>query len=275
MRDVVRRADGSFVAVCACDPWNGDGFAIKAADLFLLELNWSGLGRALCRALECDVRYTDLGVPGVRQVGAFSPAAVPVVLSIQDDRDDFRLALAGVAARLGKPFILLAPTSRFVDAVGLEILRGARAEFFDLETHVLLLPGGAVEAKKNPMELFAAFLPEEEEPVPQDVARQAFRLIEQLDSDQVVKPPSVLTVFRLYCVKEMTAEQVRLKCRCSKGTVINRLQLIREKTKMEPDELRRFSSQFDKIEDDIRESNAAYIHRKRMIDDGPSGEEGE
>jgi hypothetical protein len=263
------------VAVCACDPWNGDDFAVKAADLVLLELSWSGLGRAPCRALECHVRDTDLGMPGVRQIGAFSPAAVPVVLSIQEDRDDFRLALAGVAARLGKPFILLAPTSRFVDAVGLEILRGARAEFFDLETHVLLLSGGTVEAKKNPMELFAAFLPEEEEPLPQDVARQAFRLIEQPDSEQVIKPPSVLAVFRLYCVKEMTAEQVALKCRCSKGTVINRLRLIREKSKLEPDQLRRFSSQFDKIEDDIRESKAACIHRKRMIDDSPSGEEGE
>jgi hypothetical protein len=62
----------------------------------------------------------------------------------------------------------------------------------------------------------------------------------------------------------MTAEQVARKCRCSKGTVINRLKSIREKTRMEPDELRRFSSQFDKIEDDIRESKAAYIHRKRL-----------
>jgi hypothetical protein len=41
------------------------------------------------------------------------------------------------------------------------------------------------------------------------------------------------------------------------------------------DELRRFSSRFDKIEDDIRESNAAYSHRKGMIGDSRSGEGGE
>jgi DNA-directed RNA polymerase specialized sigma24 family protein len=110
--------------------------------------------------------------------------------------------------------------------------------------------------------------------VPEDVARQAFRLLQQLDSEQIVKPPTVLAVFRLYCMEELTAEQVAGRCGCSKGTVINRLKLIREKTKMEPDELRRFSRQFDKIEDDIRESKATHIHRKRMIDDSP-GEDGE
>ena len=75
--------------------------------------------------------------------------------------------------------------------------------------------------------------------------------------------------------QRMTAEQVARKCRCSKGTVINRLKSIREKTRMEPDELRRFSGQFDKIEDDIWESKAAHVHRKRLIEDSPSGQEGE
>ena len=123
--------------------------------------------------------------------------------------------------------------------------------------------------------MFARFLPEEKEPLPEDAARRAFQLIEQLDSEQVIKPPSVLAVFRLYCAKELTAERVARKCQCSKGTVINRLKLIREKTGMDPDELRRFSSHFDKIEDDIRESKASYVHRKRLIDDSEGSEDGE
>lgn len=105
------------------------------------------------------------------------------------------------------------------------------------------------------------------EPVAEDVARRAFQLVEQLDSEQVVKAPTVLTVFRLYCVEEMTADKIARHCGCAKGTVINRLKIIREKTGMEPDELRRFSDHFTKIEEDASDARAEYIHRKGLIDE--------
>ena len=275
-RDVVGRADGSFVAVCACDPWNGDDFAVRAADLVLLELSWSGLGRALCRALECDVRDTDLGVPGARQIGAFSPAAVPVVLSIQDDRDDFRLALAGVAARLGKPFILLAPTSGFVDAVGLEMLRGARAEFFDLETNVLLMPSGSLQAKNNPTGLFAAFLPGPAGQAPDEVARQLFALVEELEAEGKWRKAPVTKVFHLYCVKGLSRAEVAKGCGCVPALVTLRLKLIEKKLGRKPIELRQLSPQFEQIEDSLSDPRAKNIYRKGAIyGDSPDDEQEE
>src|SRR5206468_10309313 len=113
-------------------------------------------------------------------------------------RADFRHAVAGAAARIGSRFILLAPTSRFVDALGLEVLKAARAQCFDLESVVLLLPSGILQAKKNPMELFAAFLPEATGPAPEEVARQVMGSLERLEShnDWRKAPPS--KVLRLY-----------------------------------------------------------------------------
>lgn len=264
---------GRLVSICERDGWRE--IEVGAEEMVLWELDWRKLGLEIARAFDCPSRDADLGVPGARQVAAFGDASVPVVLTIQSSQEGLRSAVGQLVARLQRPFVLLAPTSRFLDGISQGLLANMKAGFFDLESHVSLTAQGKLQARKRGAELLARFLPEETEPVALDVARQAFRLLEQLDSEQVIKPPSVLTVFRLYCVQEMTAEQVAHKCRCSKGTVINRLRLIRDKSKMEPDELRRFSSQFDKIEDDIRESKAAYVHRKRLIEDSPSGEEGE
>lgn len=261
-RDVVGRADGSFVAVCACEPWNGDDLALKAADLVLLELSWSRLGRALCATLECDVRDTSLGVPGARQIGAFSPAAVPVVLIIQDDRDEFRSALAAVAARVGKPFILIAPTSRFLDVPGQEILRAFEAEVFDLETNVLLLPSGVLQAKKNPMVLFARFLPGSTGEAPDEVARQLFALVEELEGEGKWRKAPVTKVFQLYCVKGLSRAEVAKKCGCVPGLITERLKRIEKKLGRKPSELRQLSPHFEQIEDSLSDPRAKGIYRK-------------
>jgi hypothetical protein len=147
--DLVERADGSFVAVCTCDPWNCDDFSVALDEAALLELNWLRLGRAICHAFECDFRETDLHLPLTRQIGSKFASAVPVVLTIRDGREDFRRTVAGVVAQFGKPFILLGPTSGFLDANSIGLLHGARVEFFDLASHVTLLPGGVLQARKS------------------------------------------------------------------------------------------------------------------------------
>ena len=272
----VRPRGGGFVGVCKDDDGTGcDDILLTKEEVEVWEVNLARLGRAIAQALRCEARDAKLGLDGTRQIASLGDAPLPIVLTVQHDEDGFGEVVAQLVARFPKGFVLMAPTSRFCTATATELLGRVNAGFFSLEAQVTLLASGKLYAAKGGGELFAGFLPEQKEPVPEDVARQAFRLIEQLDSDEVIKPPTVLTVFRLYCVKEMTTEQVRRKCRCSKGTVINRLELIRKRTGMKPDELRRFSSQFDKIEDDIRESKATHIQRKRMIDDRPSGEEGE
>jgi DNA-directed RNA polymerase specialized sigma24 family protein len=88
-----------------------------------------------------------------------------------------------------------------------------------------------------------------------------------------MKAPSVLTVFRLYCMEELTSDQIARKTGCSKTTVVSRLRLIRKKIGVDPASLRRFSSHLQKIEQDISDSRAEHIHRKRLIYDEGDGEE--
>ena len=45
-------------------------------------------------------------------------------------------------------------------------------------------------------------------PLTSEAVRTAFSLLDRLDSQSPLKPPSLLRVFRLYCVQEMTVAQV-------------------------------------------------------------------
>src|SRR6266446_5441704 len=61
-------------------------------------------------------------------------------------------------------------------------------------------------------------------------AKLALQLLERLDFDSRRKHPSVLTVFRLYCIQQMTVPQIARHCRCSRSTVSDRLKVLRAKT---------------------------------------------
>ena len=263
--DVTIHAPGDIVAVCRCDPWACDEIVLTAADIEILDLNWSKLARALCKAFGLDHRPADLPFHNTRQIGSWSADAVPVILTIQSERYDFQHVVMGLAARLRRKFILLAPTSDNLDAISQEILANAGAAFFALDSHVRLTQQGSLQSVKTPGELFAQFTPQPKEAVSEDVARQAFALIQQLDAGGRREPPAVLTVFRLYCMEEMTSDQIAQKCRCSKGTVISRLKLIRAKTGVDPEDFRRLSSHFEKIEEDLTDSRAERVHRKSAI----------
>ena len=63
------------------------------------------------------------------------------------------------------------------------------------------------------------------EPVSGDVAKAAFALLVKLDAQGKQKAPTPMTVFRLYCIAGLSAEQVATKCRCSKATVMGRLRV--------------------------------------------------
>jgi hypothetical protein len=195
-----------------------------------------------------------------------------VVLTLQDAPDPLRAAIAELAARLRKPFILFGPTSRSLDAASIVLLAAARAAFFPLEAHARLAPHGAILPRTPPGELFAAFAPHAREPMPEDVARQAFAMVKALDSEQRLRVAPVYTVFRLYCVENLSASAVARRCRCSKTAIVNRLRMIERRTGAKPDKLRAYSRQFEDIEDSLSDSRAKVIHRAAAIQGAPPAE---
>jgi DNA-directed RNA polymerase specialized sigma24 family protein len=107
----------------------------------------------------------------------------------------------------------------------------------------------------------------EPEPLGDDAARKLFALVSALESGSARMAP-VLTVFRLYCIEGLSAEQTARKCRCSKTTVIKRLNSIRRKTGTSADMLRAYSPQFERMEEEMSDSRAKKIYRQAEFEEG-------
>ncbi|HEY5911805.1 MAG TPA: hypothetical protein VJA21_14480 [Verrucomicrobiae bacterium] len=264
--EVIQHAPEDIVAVCRCDRWNCDDFPLKPEDIVAWGLSWQRLGSALCRALSLAPKMAELGLPNTRQIGAWSATAVPVMLIIESDARQFRHTLIELTARLQHPFILLAPTARHLTAPSLELLGRVQAGFFDLGSSVRLLPGGTLQAVRAPGEIFQRFTapPRIEE---QSVVQRAFALAKALDTATAVRGPGALAVFTSYCLDGLTVTQIARKLGCSRGTVLNRLELIGRRAGIDPDRLRKISPQIQRIEDQLSDPRAARIYRPGLANE--------
>jgi hypothetical protein len=263
--EVVRHRDGTLAAACGGDP-SGE-IALSPEDVMPLEVSWSRLGHALCEALGLHGKPAMLLPPNTVQIGAWSAAAVPAVLTIQVCRTAFRRVVAELVTRLQGPFILLAPTSAHFDAPCQELLAYARAAFFPLETTVFLDRNGFLRPVKRPGELFAQFTPPPRD-TEREVAHRAFELVRALDSERPLKPPTLLTVFRLYCLEELSTAAIASRLDCSKATVISRLHLIRKQTGADPLNLRRVCVWLDQVAEGASDPRAAHISRQLLAQEG-------
>ena len=262
---ILRRHDGSgAVGVCRCSPPACPDIPLTRPDITTLEVCQTRLGHALCNAFGFDSRYAELPVGNTFQFGSWSTDAVPAILTIQVQTPHFRRAVAEVAAQLRQPFILFAPTSDFLDLPSKSILENHHAAFFDLQTNVILTDHGTLQPTRVPGELFAQFNPQPKD-MDTDLAVRVFALVEKLDTDKPLKHPSLLTVFRLYCIDELSSGQIAHKCETTKTTVVRRLALLQSRIGRHPRELRRLSPHLAKLEDTLKDSRARHIHRPSAL----------
>src|SRR5260221_3332211 len=266
--DVTIHGPGDIVAVCACDPWNYDDLILTPGDIEILELNWSKLARAVCKAFGLAVKLEDYGPPNTVQIGAWSADAVPVILTIQWDEGQFRHVVASLVVQLHRPFILLAPTSSHLDATSLGCLASIGAEFLSLESHLILTEHGAFQPTKAPGEIFVRFRPEPTDD--EEMLRKAILLAKAADTGQGSRKVTLYAVMRLYCFDCRSAREIARHCRCARSLVYARLAEMRKKLGREPAELRRYSGHFDTIQEALSDPRAKRVYRKG----GVYGDEG-
>jgi predicted DNA-binding protein (UPF0251 family) len=139
------------------------------------------------------------------------------------------------------------------------LLGRADSAFFPLDANIILTHSATLQCTKTPGDLLAKFTQQPKE-FEQSVAERAFALVQQFD-------PPTFEVFRLYCVEELSAERIARELDCSKLTILRRLNQIRVKTGLPPKELRRVSAHIGKLENQISDSKASNIQRKRLIDE--------
>lgn len=108
---------------------------------------------------------------------------------------------------------------------------------------------------------------EHSEPVSEDVARQLFALIKELEIEGRWRKAPVLQVFRLYCMENLSRDEVAKRYGCVPSLVTLRLKAIEKKLGRKPSELRQFSSHFETMEDSISDSRAKKINRSGLADD--------
>jgi hypothetical protein len=238
----------------------------------VLRLDWSKLGAALCDAFGLNRREMNLPISGTRQIGSWSGGAVPVILTIQTDRNLFRYVICELALRLRTPFILVGPTSNHMDVACHELLSNALAGFFPLSDHVLMTEHGSLRLRGSGAELFRSFTPPSNQTLNEDSTIKAFAFVKTLDPSKTFKHPSPATVFSYYCIDGLSISVIARKCRCSRGTIINRLKFILKHTGVDPKATRRLSISLESGSEQFSDSRARYINRKRLIDDANESE---
>jgi len=264
---------GVIRAICRCDPQTCPDILLTPDDIALFELSWTKLARALCHAFALDYKPADLGLLNTRQISSWSVDAVPVILTIQHERGWFRTVLLELLARLRQRFILLAPTAKNIDAVSHELLASSDAAFFSLDATVTLSAEGSLRLRGAvPGELFANFSPQPGDS-DEEIASRAFALVHQLASQGTRKEPSVMAVFRMYCIDGFSVSTIARKCGTSRMTVRARLKLVERKTGMKIDQLRKVSAHLEKAEASFVDSRASHIHRRNLIYDEDDSEE--
>jgi len=253
---------GEWCGVCQCEPWNCPDLRLAESDLQLWELSLPRLARSICGALGLRHRFCEMGLPGVVQAGEWVADAFPVFLAVLGRPERFGHAVGQLCARLHRRFIVVGPTDGFMNAAIEEMLARERSAFFALDRCVALTASGTLAPVVQPGELFAAFRPESAGLLTEETARGAFELVRRLDVSERLKPPTLLTVFRLYCIEQLSAARIARMTGCAKSTVLERLKLLRQKTGVEPADFRPLSLHLARMEDALTDSRARRIHRR-------------
>ena len=235
----VRKRGSVLVGLCDCGE-DCDDIPLTTADVMVWELNLDSLGRAVTKALGCVAMLAPIGFQRTIQLTALGNPALPVVLTIQADAESYRNAVAHLVARLPK-FILLTPT-KLGDASTLELLNKADVGFYDLETHLRLLPNGKLHSTKTADAFFAAHLPATKEMVRDSESARVWRLFSELLGMNAKLKASPALVFDLMVFKKKTHAETAVDCKCVPSLITKRVDLIETHFGMTIEKLRDFAS---------------------------------
>ncbi len=142
----------------------------------------------------------------------------------------------------------------------------------NLSSELLMGLLGATPEQMSAIELILNCKPMGADAVAENVARQLFALIKELEMEGGWRKAPILQVFRLYCMENFSRNEVAKRCGCAPSLITLRLQAMEKKLGRKPSELRQFSSHFEAMEDSISDSRAKKIYRNGLVDEPENGD---
>jgi hypothetical protein len=264
----VPRHDGAgAIAICRCIPPRCPDIPLTIEQATPLFLNRARLARALCRVLDCHRVSSELAVGHCVQIGAWSADAVPVILCLRTDAASFRSAIPELAMRLGRAFILFAPTPAHMTAACYELLADAQSLFFALANTVSMsLHDGRLYPLKTPGELFAPLTPQPRQGINENTAIDLLRLIHLLSAKENFKKAQPYAVFVHYFANGLSAAETARACKCTKGLIFIRLRWLRQKLGHSPAQLRAIAAQHHDLITAPSDPRARRLNPQRAVD---------
>ncbi|MFQ5510162.1 MAG: hypothetical protein ACE5FN_12640 [Leptospirillia bacterium] len=149
------------MSVCRCEPQYCDTAQLKRADIVVWEVDREKLATGVTSAIGADPDWEAVDEsPLTYQLGTYSPLSgydFPVYLTIRMPGETFRQMLMELVIRHDGPFILVAPTSKYVDRSCSELLARRNGCFLAMADFLSVDDGGRVVATRSAEDLLAKF----------------------------------------------------------------------------------------------------------------------
>jgi DNA-directed RNA polymerase specialized sigma24 family protein len=91
-------------------------------------------------------------------------------------------------------------------------------------------------------------------------------LATRLDTDARTRKPSHVTVLGLYCIQNLSIEQIAKKCGCAHGTVANRKHDLEKNMKLPLDAFRQHSTMLEQAAKAAEYGGARRVYRRGLME---------
>jgi len=159
-RRIVQHEHDRFVAFCGQSPPECDALQLTRKDVIIHRFDVAAFVKHLAGQFQFSIKPSkDKSFWHLWRVGSYVPVAnqaFPVFLSLAPDEEQFRQALDSILASQRSPFILLAPTTEYLDDRHEELLINHQSCLLPL-LETIVWNGEAIVISNPPADLLAAF----------------------------------------------------------------------------------------------------------------------
>jgi hypothetical protein len=153
---VVKHAADDIVGISDCETVGCNDVTLTAAEIELLELKMTKLARAVSSALGCDLRQAETDIEGTQQIATYGEACLPVVFAVPRSQRECELLVRQLIWHYSGNFVVLVPSTRFIDGNAQSALRKVNAGIFALESFVTVTEDGSLRSNRTAAELFGS-----------------------------------------------------------------------------------------------------------------------